>query len=178
MGGFPVFFIVNVFVLMQRVCLFGTNFYINAWAYDTPANQQSRENFYTLVILGFSLAAAIFVFLRCITLVMGTLRGSKKQHDQMINKVMHAPINLFFDVTPIGKILNRFSRDLSLFDDEIGYEFGFFFSSIYGILISLAVAALAVPYILVVEALFICFILYLFKKVLPAYKECFRINLI
>lgn len=31
----------------------------------------------------------------------------------MIKKVLNAPINLYFDITPIGRILNKFSKDLS-----------------------------------------------------------------
>jgi hypothetical protein len=30
----------------------------------------------------------------------------------MITKVLGAPINLFFDVTPTGLIINRFSKDI------------------------------------------------------------------
>lgn len=31
----------------------------------------------------------------------------------MIEKVTNAPINLYFDVTPIGRVLNKFSGDLN-----------------------------------------------------------------
>jgi len=31
-------------------------------------------------------------------------------HKKMIQRVMNAPINLFFDVTPVGTIVNRFSN--------------------------------------------------------------------
>jgi len=42
----------------------------------------------------------------------------------------------------------------------------------------LFVAAFAVHYILVVELVFVICVSYYFKKTLPAYKECFRINMI
>jgi len=31
----------------------------------------------------------------------------------MIMQVLRAPINLFFDVTPTGRILNKFTKDLN-----------------------------------------------------------------
>ena len=34
----------------------------------------------------------------------------------MIKNVLNAPVNLYFDVTPIGRILNKFSKDLSILD--------------------------------------------------------------
>jgi len=37
----------------------------------------------------------------------------------MIKKVMGAPVNLYFDVTPIGRILNKFSKDLNDTETEI-----------------------------------------------------------
>ena len=36
-------------------------------------------------------------------------------HSIIIKKVMNAPINTFFDITPVGKILVRFSKDLEVF---------------------------------------------------------------
>lgn len=34
----------------------------------------------------------------------------------MIERVIAAPINLYFDVTPIGRILNKFSKDLNIIE--------------------------------------------------------------
>ena len=35
----------------------------------------------------------------------------------MINRVLKAPINLFYDITPTGLIINRFSKDLPAIDN-------------------------------------------------------------
>lgn len=37
----------------------------------------------------------------------------------MVSSVLAAPINLFYDVTPIGRILNKFSKDLCSLDNCI-----------------------------------------------------------
>ena len=42
--------------------------------------------------------------------------------------------------------------------------------------LSLAVAAYAVPTIIIIEALFLAVIVFMFIQVLPAYKDCFRIK--
>ena len=45
----------------------------------------------------------------------------------MVEKVVGAPINLYFDKTPSGKILNRFSNDIDKIDNEFPrYAFGWF----------------------------------------------------
>ncbi len=52
-------------------------------------------------------------------------------HIDMIRKVLNAPINLYFDVTPIGRILNKFSKDLSGVELSFSWEIGSFFAMIY-----------------------------------------------
>ena len=34
----------------------------------------------------------------------------------MIETVINAPINLYYDITPIGQIVNKFSKDLVIVD--------------------------------------------------------------
>jgi ATP-binding cassette subfamily C (CFTR/MRP) protein 1 len=134
--------------------------------------------FYTVTILGLAVLTSIFVFLRIMLLVCATLKASKSLHNRLIENVMSAPINLFFDVTPIGKILNRFSRDLQMLDESIVFSIGTFLSCIYQAAAALAVAVYAVHYIVFVEIIFLVVVVYLFKKTLPAYKESYRINMI
>jgi ABC-type multidrug transport system fused ATPase/permease subunit len=60
---------------------------------------------------------ALAVLLRCFCVFMMSIKASRTIHNDMINKVMKAPINLFFDVTPVGTIMNRFSKELVVIDE-------------------------------------------------------------
>ena len=40
-------------------------------------------------------------------------------HQNVLEKILLAPVNLFFDVTPIGKILQIFTEDMNVFQGEI-----------------------------------------------------------
>lgn len=51
---------------------------------------------------------------------MSVLRSSKILHDKMFKKTCDAPINLYFDKTPSGRILNRFSKDINKIDTNVG----------------------------------------------------------
>ena len=70
-------------------------------------------------------------FIRSNTQVYAGLNVGRKLHNIMIAYVFRAPINLFFDVTPIGKILNRFSKDLSVIDEQIYYNLGGFLVNLW-----------------------------------------------
>ena len=68
----------------------------------------------------------------------------------MLAKVFNAPINLYFDVTPIGRILNKFSKDLSGIEREFSWEVGSFLADTYQALAILVVAVIVVKWILVI----------------------------
>ena len=41
-------------------------------------------------------------------------------HEGMVDATSNAPINLYFDKTPSGMILNRFSNDINNIETKIG----------------------------------------------------------
>ncbi|SCV00147.1 LAME_0G07822g1_1 [Lachancea meyersii CBS 8951] len=55
-----------------------------------------------------------------------TIHGSRYLHDAMTASVLRAPMS-FFETTPIGRILNRFSNDIYKVDELLGRTFAQFF---------------------------------------------------
>lgn len=49
------------------------------------------------------------------TLYVGCLIASQILHDCMLKNIMHAKMS-FFNVTPIGRILNRVAKDVDIID--------------------------------------------------------------
>lgn len=60
---------------------------------------------------------------------MATLVASTRLHNTMLHCIMHAPL-CFFDTTPIGRILSRFSSDIETVDDEFCELFQFIIDSV------------------------------------------------
>lgn len=68
------------------------------------------------VALGFVQALLLFIFSLMLS-VLGT-NASKAMFRQAMTRVLRAPIS-FFDITPLGRIINRLSRDVDVMDNNL-----------------------------------------------------------
>ena len=103
-------------------------------------------------------------------------KGSKRVHKEMISSVLRAPVNIFFDVTPTGTILNRFSKDLAVLDNEVGMSFGALNVMMYYIFSVLIVISLTKYYIILVLPVMIGLMVCLFNYSIPSIRESSRIE--
>lgn len=68
------------------------------------------------MIFSFALGTGFCVLMRVLVIFGMSIRASKVVHKKMIQRVLKAPINLFYDITPVGIVMNRFSKDLQVLD--------------------------------------------------------------
>ncbi|CAI5445240.1 unnamed protein product [Caenorhabditis angaria] len=120
--GFLAFFIAHFLVMIGR------SLWLSDWSNENSRIQKSQQNLSifaenpplsveTRLIVyasfgGFEILLLIFTF-TCLTI--GSLRASYGLHAPLIHSLLRAPIT-FFDLTPIGRIINRLSRDLDVID--------------------------------------------------------------
>ncbi|KAL5121776.1 Transporter of the ATP-binding cassette (ABC) [Pleosporales sp. CAS-2024a] len=60
----------------------------------------------------------LITFLREGFLFGGSLAASRRIHERLIQKITHAKFR-FFDQTPLGQLMNRFSKDIEAVDQEV-----------------------------------------------------------
>jgi ABC-type multidrug transport system fused ATPase/permease subunit len=68
-------------------------------------------------------------------------------HNKMLSSLLKAPMR-FFDTTPVGRLLQRFSRDLESVDIQLQWSFEAAVQSLFQIIVSLFLIVLNVPLIL------------------------------
>ena len=89
------------------------------------------------------------------------LIGASRLHDRLFDRVIRAPM-AFFDVTPSGEVLSRFSRDLDEIDTrlpQLADQFGTFTSLI---LLTVGIISIIFPYFLIVfGVIFVVFVKFL-----------------
>uniref|UniRef100_A0A4W3I4P1 ATP binding cassette subfamily C member 4 (PEL blood group) n=1 Tax=Callorhinchus milii TaxID=7868 RepID=A0A4W3I4P1_CALMI len=107
--------------------------------------------------LGLTLAVILFGIVRSLMIFEVLVNSSQELHNRMFNSIIRAPV-LFFDQNPIGRILNRFSKDIGHLDDLLPYTCLDFSQTFLQILGVVAVAVSIIPWILIsVCPLFIVF---------------------
>ena len=74
--------------------------------------------------------------------------ASDRLHRALLIKTMHAPLS-FFETTPIGRILNRFTSDLDVIDSKIPQQLRSFLSCIAMIIGTFTVVTIVTPYFLI-----------------------------
>ena len=60
-------------------------------------------------------SSVVFVTAFALSLVHGRIRASKNLHQGLLHRILRSPMS-FFDTTPLGRIVNRFSSDVSTVD--------------------------------------------------------------
>jgi ABC-type multidrug transport system fused ATPase/permease subunit len=141
-------------------------------------NIQSGDN-HTLYYLGYyaliGLALIVAGIVQELVVRIAAWSASKRFHKEMLNSVIYSPLR-FFETTPIGRILNRFSRDIEVTDFQVGFNLLFFFWQVFSAIFTVVIIGSIAPIFLlgvpVVGALY----LYFAKSFVSVSRELKRIE--
>uniref|UniRef100_A0A1I7YAB2 Multidrug resistance-associated protein 1-like n=1 Tax=Steinernema glaseri TaxID=37863 RepID=A0A1I7YAB2_9BILA len=105
------FFLIYVFASILGVL---SNLWLAQWSDDAKKIQANESgstetNIRLAIYSGLGMGQAIFVTVASITMALGMLTASKTLHEGILMNILRSPMS-FFDVTPIGRILNRFGK--------------------------------------------------------------------
>lgn len=124
-------------------------------SFITPANYSTADNvpevnvdYYLMVLALIGIAGAALALTRDLWLFFGSLTASWKLHSRLMSAVSRAKFK-FFDVTPLGQLMNRFSKDLEAIDQEVAPVAIGVMSCAVGILITVILIAAITPGFLV-----------------------------
>ncbi|NXB70326.1 MRP7 protein, partial [Donacobius atricapilla] len=111
-----------------------------------PPNGSVDVNFYLIVYGSIAVANSLFTIIRAFLFAYGALRAAGVIHNRLLQRVLKATVT-FFDTTPTGRILNRFSSDLYCVDDSLPFILNIFLANIYGLLGMLVIMTYGLPWI-------------------------------
>ncbi|KAI8912518.1 P-loop containing nucleoside triphosphate hydrolase protein [Gorgonomyces haynaldii] len=93
----------------------GTDYWVVFWSNRTfPLTTQEYLGWY----VGWGVAQAITIWLVGVFFAYGSITGARILHDSALGSLLNAPLS-FFDATPMGRIMNRFAKDVDGVDNAV-----------------------------------------------------------
>ncbi|XP_048522372.1 multidrug resistance-associated protein 1 isoform X3 [Dendroctonus ponderosae] len=129
----------------------GSNVWLGIWADDTKMVDSNgtvdtaRRDLYLGVYGALGVGQFIVMFFATLVLYIGTLNAAKKLHVLLLSNIIRAPCSIFFDVTPVGRILNRFSKDVDTLDTVLPLTLRAWITCLFSVLGTLAVTSYTTP---------------------------------
>ncbi|XP_025097264.1 multidrug resistance-associated protein 1-like [Pomacea canaliculata] len=120
--------IMLLFFTIYNAASLGSNLWLSEWTDDTelanaslPADSDRRRqlnDFYLGLYAGLGIAQTVFVIVYAVIMAFRRIHAARTLHRSMLVRLLRAPMS-FFDTTPVGRILNRFSQDMDMVDGEL-----------------------------------------------------------
>ena len=102
---------------------------------------------YTLLI--FSVTTGLTGLTATVVMTVRTIRAARDLHLDMLKNILRSP-GLFFDITPLGRIVNRFSKDTDTIDWKLPNNIGGSLYTTYKVLGTILVVGISTPWTLTV----------------------------
>ena len=163
-GGVYLFYLIIFFLSSAQGFQIGSSFWLSHWGTvslrailsNNPLSQSDNIyyiNYYAI----FCSLYIISVIFRSFLLAEFRLGTSAVLHDNLLLKVLGGTIS-FYDITPLGRILNRFSSDMLTIDEELQQttnQLTNYVSGCIGGLIAVSIATKGTFLILMIPLIFI-----------------------
>ena len=112
-GGFTTCFLLFIVLFIWQ----GLKIYSDIWlGYWSEHQKEKSNNYFFSIYALISISSTLFNYLRTRLITSGSLKCSTNLHYRMISSLIKAPINLFHDTVPKGRIFNKLSKDLTTVD--------------------------------------------------------------
>ena len=105
----------------------------------------------------------------------GTISCQLRIHNEMVTSLVNAPINLFHDKTPKGRIYNRLSKDL----EQVFYSFyyyGFCITSFFNFIGALIICGYYQPYSLILLPILLIIGFFIVRYYISASRDLTRME--
>nr|XP_040235084.1 multidrug resistance-associated protein 1 isoform X7 [Anopheles coluzzii] len=123
----------------------GSNLWLSRWSTDdTAGNDTSRRDMYLGVYGAFGAGQVLSLYLSVLTLVMGSIQATLILHRRLLEGILRSGMT-FFDTTPRGRIIARFSNDINTLDYSLPMNIKNFIPTVLRVVATLVVISISTP---------------------------------
>uniref|UniRef100_A0A673KPM6 ATP-binding cassette sub-family C member 5 n=1 Tax=Sinocyclocheilus rhinocerous TaxID=307959 RepID=A0A673KPM6_9TELE len=185
-GGYILLFIVILFFILLVGSTVFSSWWLSYWleqgsGVNTSSNSSSSGNisenpdlpFYQMIYGIIIVVMVLLCIAKGYTFTKVTLRASSKLHDTMFKRILGSPMS-FFDTTPTGRLVNRFSKDQDEVDAVLPFNMENFLQFCLIVTFTLLTICVVFPYLLIavaVLAVIFATILYGFQRSIRQMKR-------
>ncbi|XP_052851265.1 multidrug resistance-associated protein 1 isoform X4 [Drosophila gunungcola] len=128
----------------------GSNLWLTKWANDQDVgNDTGLRNMYLGVYGAFGFGQVATNFFSSLAISLGCLECSRVLHQTLLYFNLRWPMELF-DTTPLGRVVNRFSKDIDTIDNVLPFNIRVVIGQAYMVLATIVVISLSTPIFLAV----------------------------
>ncbi|OQV19026.1 Multidrug resistance-associated protein 1 [Hypsibius exemplaris] len=157
------------------------NLWLSFWAEDSmrmgnatvvdSGQRDYRLGVYALL----NVFQALFVYISALVLALCCVKASQRLHTAMLHQLLRAPMH-FFETTPAGRILNRFSKDLDTLDMQLPANFKMWLNGLFILLSVIVLICVSTPFFAaVVPVLAVCYVL-IQRAFVPSSRQIKRLE--
>eukprot|EP00928_Gymnodinium_smaydae_P032347 TRINITY_DN23454_c0_g1_i1.p1 TRINITY_DN23454_c0_g1~~TRINITY_DN23454_c0_g1_i1.p1 ORF type:complete len:1288 (+),score=192.78 TRINITY_DN23454_c0_g1_i1:407-3865(+) len=119
-SGLFVFIVLMALITAAECFRVGHDWIIMLWVQNHEQGADFDGHKYWYVRFAICVGGVVvFGFIRAYAFMVACAKISQHTHDRMLKAVLSASVPNYFDVTPLGRILNRFSKDLDSLDMQL-----------------------------------------------------------
>ncbi|KAJ3040385.1 Multidrug resistance-associated protein 4 [Rhizophlyctis rosea] len=169
----PIVLLLTFALILGEVSRVVTDYWLSRWSSQPAPAQVDLKwplafGLLVVVTLTLSLTRGIGFFLLC-------WRASRFLFSSMLTSVFRSPMD-FFQKTPHGRLMNRFSKDMNMVDELLPQTFYDFMQCFFMILGTVGVAVVIVPYVLVLVPVVLVFFVGLRRYYVRASRQIKRLE--
>jgi len=144
-SGGPLYAIVTVIcTVLVNATLIGTSYWLLFWVNAYSSEEAVNVACYLGIYAAFIVASIALDGLTTAVYANGAWLAARRLHHQLLQSVMHAPLAWWTSV-PVGRVVNRFSRDLNSLDDTLSKVLQYFLGCLARLFFSLGAIASILP---------------------------------
>ncbi|XP_065088176.1 multidrug resistance-associated protein 1-like [Ochlerotatus camptorhynchus] len=141
-------------VINQVSAIYG-NIWLTDWSEDPEAaTDPAVRDMYLGVYGGLGGLQSLALLIASIVLALGCLKAANTMHNNLLESTMRMPM-FFFDTTPQGRIMNRFSKDVDVADNTLPQSIRMWLLMFFNVIGVFVVIGISTPIFLAVVPVFL-----------------------
>lgn len=146
-GYFSLFSVFFLMIIWQGVRM-STDLFLANWTTQSKSSQETNLMSNVLIYLSGCILVNLIILITNLTSFKSGLQASKLLFIELLNSLSRASIPDFYDINPMGRVINRLSKDINELDHNLVYVVFWAITQVFAVFMNISFCVFTVPAIL------------------------------